>query len=159
MAYKWRIELATRCKQMRYGCFYLKKEVFVKKLVWLLHDKVPLWWHFYIFCHHSSEERLSEVSEYIELGRWSNIPINERKWHLCHTDLGDEFHYLFKFSFSAKNETCIWNSIIGTTQTFLNWMNLWTAQSSLKTLDTFNREGNENIKSSAKHYQLISLEW
>lgn len=32
----------------------------------------------------------------VELGRWSNVPINERRCHLCQMDIGDEYHYLFK---------------------------------------------------------------
>ena len=31
----------------------------------------------------------------IEIGRWENIPINERICNLCNKDIGDEFHYLF----------------------------------------------------------------
>ena len=30
----------------------------------------------------------------IELGRWSSIAINERIYHFCHKDIGDEFHYI-----------------------------------------------------------------
>ena len=30
----------------------------------------------------------------VETGRWASIPLNERKCHLCHSDIGDEFHYL-----------------------------------------------------------------
>ena len=35
----------------------------------------------------------------IEVGRWGNKPINERICHLCKTDTGDEFHYLFNCNF------------------------------------------------------------
>ena len=31
----------------------------------------------------------------IECGRWRNVDISERKCHLCHSDVGDEFHFLF----------------------------------------------------------------
>ena len=31
----------------------------------------------------------------VEVGRWSNTPIDERICHLCKAELGDEFHYLF----------------------------------------------------------------
>ena len=31
----------------------------------------------------------------IECGRWRNVDISERKCHLCHLDVGDEFHFLF----------------------------------------------------------------
>ena len=31
----------------------------------------------------------------IEIGRWNGIPKNERICHLCHTEIGDEFHFLF----------------------------------------------------------------
>lgn len=30
----------------------------------------------------------------IECGRWRNIDVSERKCHLCHSDVGDEFHFL-----------------------------------------------------------------
>ena len=30
----------------------------------------------------------------IETGRWRRIPREKRKCHLCHSDIGDEFHYL-----------------------------------------------------------------
>ena len=30
----------------------------------------------------------------VEVGRWYNTRINERKCHLCNNDLGDEYHYL-----------------------------------------------------------------
>ena len=29
-----------------------------------------------------------------ETGRWRRIPRENRKCHLCHSDIGDEFHYL-----------------------------------------------------------------
>ena len=32
----------------------------------------------------------------IEVGRWGNIPISERICHLCKSEIGDEFHYIFK---------------------------------------------------------------
>ena len=31
----------------------------------------------------------------IECGRWRNVDISERKCHLCHSGVGDEFHFLF----------------------------------------------------------------
>ena len=32
----------------------------------------------------------------VETGRWENLPLNERKCHLCtKNDIGDEYHYLF----------------------------------------------------------------
>ena len=34
----------------------------------------------------------------IEVGRWEGVPLNERKCLNCYTDIGDEFHYLFKCS-------------------------------------------------------------
>ena len=39
-----------------------------------------------------------------ETGRWSNVPIHERKCNLCvKNDLGDEFHYLLTCPF-FKND-------------------------------------------------------
>ena len=38
----------------------------------------------------------------IELGRWSNIPISERKCHLCHMNVGGEFHYLFDCNYFCE---------------------------------------------------------
>ena len=35
----------------------------------------------------------------LDVGRWGNKPINERICHLCKTDTGDEFHYLFNCNF------------------------------------------------------------
>ena len=32
----------------------------------------------------------------IEVGRWSSIPINERKCKLCNEGIGDEFHYILE---------------------------------------------------------------
>ena len=44
----------------------------------------------------------------IELGRWNNKPISERTCHLCKTDSGDEFHYLFNCkSFCQERNTYI----------------------------------------------------
>ncbi|MCG8047140.1 MAG: hypothetical protein N0E48_16170 [Candidatus Thiodiazotropha endolucinida] len=30
----------------------------------------------------------------VETGRWQSIATHERKCHLCHSDIGDEYHYL-----------------------------------------------------------------
>lgn len=38
----------------------------------------------------------------IELGRWRNIPVSERKCHLCRMDVGDEFHYLFNCNYFCE---------------------------------------------------------
>ena len=41
----------------------------------------------------------------VELGRWSSIPFNERICSLCYSEIGDEFHFIFKcpnFSESRK---------------------------------------------------------
>ena len=41
----------------------------------------------------------------VELGRWSSIPLSERICLLCNSEIGDEFHYIFKcphFSESRK---------------------------------------------------------
>lgn len=44
----------------------------------------------------------------IEIGRWENIPLNERQCTLCNSDIGDEFHYLFKCNhFAAERNTYI----------------------------------------------------
>ena len=32
----------------------------------------------------------------VEIGRWSSIPLNERMCFFCDTEIGDEFHYIFK---------------------------------------------------------------
>ena len=40
--------------------------------------------------------RLSNLHIPIETGRWKNVPMQNRKCHLCSTgDVSDEFHYLF----------------------------------------------------------------
>ena len=32
----------------------------------------------------------------VEIGRWENTPLDERKYNICSKhDIGDEFHYLF----------------------------------------------------------------
>ena len=30
----------------------------------------------------------------VDIGRWRRIPIDQRKCHLCDSDIGDEFHYI-----------------------------------------------------------------
>ena len=30
----------------------------------------------------------------VETGRWRPIPLQNRKFHLCHLDIGDEYHYV-----------------------------------------------------------------
>ena len=35
----------------------------------------------------------------VETGRWVNIPREERICHLCHNDIGSEYHYIFECSF------------------------------------------------------------
>ena len=39
----------------------------------------------------------------IETGRWNSIPVHERVCHLCHSDIGDEFHYILSCE-HFKNE-------------------------------------------------------
>ena len=41
----------------------------------------------------------------IEVGRWEGVPLNERKCLHCNTDIGDEFHYLFKCSHFTNERT------------------------------------------------------
>ena len=43
---------------------FMQCQQFQTNVVFKLGDTTPLWWHFYIFEYHSSEERLSEGSEY-----------------------------------------------------------------------------------------------
>lgn len=40
--------------------------------------------------------RTANINLLIESGRWLGILRNERKCDLCKSDIGDEFHYLFK---------------------------------------------------------------
>ena len=35
----------------------------------------------------------------VETGRWVNIPREERICHLCHNDIGSEYHYIFECPF------------------------------------------------------------
>ena len=35
----------------------------------------------------------------VETGRWRRIPRENRKCHLCHLDIGDEYHYLINCNF------------------------------------------------------------
>ena len=35
----------------------------------------------------------------VETGRWVNFPREERICHLCHNDIGSEYHYIFECSF------------------------------------------------------------
>jgi hypothetical protein len=35
----------------------------------------------------------------VETGRWVNIPREETICHLCHNDIGSEYHYIFECSF------------------------------------------------------------
>ena len=39
----------------------------------------------------------------IETGRWFNIERDDRICHLCNSDVGDEFHYIFSLS-AKRNE-------------------------------------------------------
>ena len=48
----------------------------------------------------------------VELGRWSNIQISERKCHLCHTDVGDEFHYLLKCTTFVRRRKLAYKTIL-----------------------------------------------
>ena len=41
----------------------------------------------------------------IEVGRWEGVPLNEKKCLKCNTDIGDEFHYLFKCSHFTNERT------------------------------------------------------
>ena len=42
----------------------------------------------------------------IEIGRWDNVWINERKCTLCNTnDIGDSFHYLLRCPFFTPERT------------------------------------------------------
>ena len=41
------------------------------------------------------EFKLLNIKFPIETGRWAGIPRQHRKYHLCKTGLGNEFHFLF----------------------------------------------------------------
>ena len=48
--------------------------------------------------------RTSNYKLPIEIGRWENIPLNERKCTLCNkNDIGDDFHYLFICPYFAND--------------------------------------------------------
>ena len=45
----------------------------------------------------------------VEIGRWDDIPLNERKCKICFTDdIGDEYHYLFTCGFFKRDRKLYW---------------------------------------------------
>ena len=44
----------------------------------------------------------------VEVGRWSGIPIHERRCNRCASDIGDEYHYLLICTyFLSQRKQCI----------------------------------------------------
>lgn len=48
----------------------------------------------------------------VETGRWVNIPREERICHLCHNDIGSEYHYIFECSFPNVIFDLIWFDLV-----------------------------------------------
>ena len=38
----------------------------------------------------------------IEIGRWNGVPFNERVFHLCQKDIGDECHYILSCEYFQR---------------------------------------------------------
>ena len=75
----------------------------------LFKDKLENIWISSKICHFRTvNHKLS-----IEYGRWNNIQRENRVCNLCNLqDLGDEFHYLLKWSFmSDMRKNCINNNV------------------------------------------------
>ena len=51
-----------------------------------------------------SKLRCSNLKIPIELGRWLGIPKDERICHLCHNNIGNEFHYLFQCQYKEVQD-------------------------------------------------------
>ena len=49
----------------------------------------------------------------MEIGRWNNIPTENRKCTLCDgNDIGDEYHYLFKCNNFLNTRNCFYKTIL-----------------------------------------------
>ena len=81
---KWYNLIATSSRGNLYGQFKIEK---------------------YLLNLHPSERalitklRCSNLKIPVETGRWVNITREERICHLCHNDIGSEYHYIFKCPF------------------------------------------------------------
>ena len=66
--------------------------------MYLLH--LPRKSYLYLCKFRTSNQKLP-----IDVGRWEEVPRNEMKCLHCNTDIGDEFHYLFKCSHFTNERT------------------------------------------------------
>ena len=90
----------------------------------------------------------------IELGRWSNIPISERKCHLCHMDVGDEFHYLFNCNYFSEERNLHIKSYYRRGPNTLKMTELMNSSNTsvLKQLTHFTEKKYENAQKSPKYH-------
>ena len=58
-----------------------------------------------------------------ETGIWRGIALNDRKCHLCNSDIGDEYHFLLVINFLTLKDVNILNLIITIDQTHSNLSN------------------------------------
>ena len=78
----------------------------------------------------------------VETGRWENLPLNERKCHLCtKNDIGDEYHYLFCCCYFESERKRLLKPMCYRNHNMLKFRNLLNSNnvSTLKRLSEFTR--------------------
>ena len=78
----------------------------------------------------------------IETGRWENLPLNERKCHLCpKNDIGDEYHNLFCCCYFESERKRLLKPKFYRNHNLLKFRNLLNSNnvSTLKRLSEFTR--------------------
>ena len=78
----------------------------------------------------------------VETGRWENLPLNERKCHLCtKNDIGDEYHYLFCCCYFEPERKRLLKPMFYRNHNMLKFRNLLNSNNvcTLKRLSEFTR--------------------
>ena len=98
----WLENIQNNSKTLNYRLFKDKLEF--DKYFDILEDR-----DLFTFCHFRTVNHILPI----EYGRWNNIQRENRVCSLCNLqDLGDEFHYLLKWSFmSDMRKNCINNNV------------------------------------------------
>ena len=91
--------------------------------------------------------------------RWGNRPISERICHLCKSEIGDQFHYIFKCtSFNDERKSYIKPYFRNHPNTYKMYELIFGS----KAIDVLHRENNENTKSikiNSCNQPMLTYQW
>lgn len=83
----------------------------------------------------------------IETGRWSGIPLNERKCTFCNEDIGDEYHFIMQCKYFKKNRDELIDPFFSTNPNVLKYSQLMNTTNTKQLINLCNFIG-KNIKGS-----------